>query len=166
MIYYMLLNVLCVVDVGVIWPSVINIKRWKFGKMFVTLLKNWTQWGRAILLYHINRKNFLSIGAKFDQYNNAMSVSQNLQATEIIRNYISMHSNINEQVLGLINNMLRIIQLNYKLDIVFWKELIHPISISVIIVFHNITALIKIWLIKRYNKFSGRAIQVNDYLIY
>ena len=82
-----------------------------------------------------------------------------------MRNYVSMHSNKNEQVLVLIRNTLRIIQLNYKLNVVFWNKL-HPIFISCMGICQNITALIKIWLKKRHNKFSGRAIQVKDYLRY
>ena len=59
---------------------------------------------------------------------------------------------------------MRIMMLNYKLKIVFWKDLFHPILISFMSIVQNITALFKIWLKKRYNSFSGKIIKVKDFI--
>ena len=64
----------------------------------------------------------------------------------------------------LIRNTMRIMMLNYKLKIVFWKDLFHPILISFMSIVQNITALFKIWLKKRYNSFSGKIIKVKDFI--
>jgi hypothetical protein len=147
-------------------PAVINIKRLKFWKKVFNLIKNWSQWGRAILLYRIHRKSLLSIEKQLDKYGDVVCGSKNLVATETMRNYINMHQNVNDQITVIIRNSLRIIQLNYKLNIFFWKDILDPISICLIGIAQNITAMIKIWLKKRYNKLSGKAIQVKDYLRY
>jgi hypothetical protein len=53
--------------------------------------------------------------------------------------------------------------LNYKLKIVFWKDVFHPILVTFLSIVQNITALFKIWLKKRYNALSGRIIRIQDF---
>lgn len=65
----------------------------------------------------------------------------------------------------LTRNTMRIMMLNYKLKIVFWKDIFHPILISFMSIVQNITALFKIWLKKRYNSFSGKIIRVKDFMM-
>ncbi len=91
MIYFMLDNLLWVITVGMLGPAIINIKRLKFWKKVFNLIKNWSQWGRAILLYRIHRKSLLSIEKSLDKHRNVVCGSTNLVATETMRNYINMH---------------------------------------------------------------------------
>jgi hypothetical protein len=64
----------------------------------------------------------------------------------------------------LVRNTIRIMMLNYKLKIVFWKDVFHPILVTFLSIVQNITALFKIWLKKRYNTLSGKTIRVQDYI--
>ena len=64
----------------------------------------------------------------------------------------------------LVRNTLRILILNYKLRIVFWKDLLHPIFVSFLGIFQNITAFFKIWLAQRHNRFDSKLIRMQDFL--
>ena len=64
----------------------------------------------------------------------------------------------------MVRNVIRIVLLNYKLKIVFWKDVFHPIFICVLSIAQNITALFKIWLKKKNNHFSSNMIRVKDYI--
>ena len=64
----------------------------------------------------------------------------------------------------LVRNTLRILILNYKLRIVFWKDLFHPIFVSFLGIFQNITAFFKIWLAQRHNRFDSKLIRMQDFL--
>ena len=55
------------------------------------MIKNWSQWGRAILLYRIHRKSLLSIEKQLDKYGDVVCGSKNLVATETMRNYIKLN---------------------------------------------------------------------------
>jgi hypothetical protein len=89
----------------------------------------------------------------------------NYEATETMRRYIMQHSEVYDQMFVLTRNTMRIMMLNYKLKIVFWKDVFHPILISFMSIVQNITALFKIWLKKRYNSFSGKIIRVKDFMM-
>lgn len=47
-----------------------------------------------------------------------------------MRRYIMQHSEVYDQMIVLIRNTMRIMKLNYKLKIVFWKDFFHPILVS------------------------------------
>ena len=140
-----------VANVGLISDALYNKSRWKFWKKVFNLIKNWSQWGRAILLFYINRKKLRDIQKELDKHDSLVCGSENLKATELMRKFITQHSNVYDQMFVIIRNTVRIMQLNYKLEIVFWKDIFHPIFICFLGIFQNITALFKIWLKKRYN---------------
>jgi hypothetical protein len=89
----------------------------------------------------------------------------NYKATEMMRLYILQHSNVYDQMFVLVRNILRIMLINYKLKIIFWKDVFHPILVTFLSIVQNITALFKIWLKKRYNSFSGKIIRVKDFML-
>jgi len=68
MIFYMLDNLLWVTTVGVIGENIINVRRLKFWKNVFNLIKNWSQWGRAILLFRIHRKSLIKIEKSLDKH--------------------------------------------------------------------------------------------------
>lgn len=68
MIFYMLDNLLWVTTVGMLGENIINVKRLKFWKMVFNLIKNWSQWGRAILLFRIHRKSLIKIEKSLDKH--------------------------------------------------------------------------------------------------
>lgn len=67
---------------------------------------------------------------------------------------------------GIVRFTLRMIQLNYKLEIIFWKDIFNPILVTFISIGQNIAGLFKIWLKKRSNELSGRHVKVKDFLQY
>ena len=57
-----------------------------------------------------------------------------------MRRYIMQHSEVYDQMIVLIRNTMRIMKLNYKLKIVFWKDFFHPILVSFMSIAQNISA--------------------------
>ena len=64
----------------------------------------------------------------------------------------------------MVRNCVRIMLLNYKLKIIFWKDIFHPIFVTFMSIFQNITAIFKLWLKKRHDHFSSKMIKVQDYM--
>lgn len=52
-----------------------------------------------------------------------------------MRKYILQHSNVYDQMFVIVRNTARIMQLNYKLKIIFWKDIFNPIFITVLGIF-------------------------------
>jgi hypothetical protein len=68
--------------------------------------------------------------------------------------------NVYDEMFVLFRNTVRIMMLNYKLKIVVWRDLLHPILVTFMSIVQNISALFKIWLKKRYNFLTGKIIRV------
>lgn len=47
-----------------------------------------------------------------------------------MRSYILQNSKVYDQMFVLLRNIIRIMMLNYKLKIVFWKDIFHPILVT------------------------------------
>lgn len=164
-VYYLLDNLMWVASVGMIPNSILNRERWKFWKKVFNLIKNYTQLIRAFLLYRLNSRKLEKIDQELRQYENQVCGNMNYKATEMMRLYILQHSNVYDQMFVLVRNILRIMLINYKLKIIFWKDVFHPILVTFLSIVQNITALFKIWLKKRYNSFSGKIIRVKDFML-
>lgn len=65
-----------------------------------------------------------------------------------------------------VRNILRIMMLNFKLKIRPWKNIFHPILISFFGLVQNITALFKIWMKQKHNKFNGKLLRMQDVIKY
>lgn len=163
-VYYLLDNLVWVANIGVISHEHYNATKWRFWKKVFNLIKNWCQFGRAILLYIINVKQLRQLERDLSKYDDLVCGERNLRATDAMSKFITQHSNVYEQMFVIARNSMRILQLNYKLDIVFWRDIFNPIIINCFGIIQNITALFKIWLKRRYNKLSGRCIQVKDFV--
>ena len=149
-----------VANVGVLGPAIFDYEKWKFWKKVFNLIRNYTQAIRAYLLYRINKRKLQKSYEELTKYDSQLCGAHNYNATECMRKYISQHSEVYDQMFVLIRNTIRIMMLNYKLKIVFWKDIFHPILITFFSIVQNITALFKIWLKKRYNAFSGKIIRI------
>lgn len=116
------------------------------------------------MLYRINKKKLAKIEQELDKYADQQCNYQNYSATETMRRYIKQNMNVYDQMFVMVRNVIRIMLLNYKLKIVFWKDIFHPIFVNFLSIVQNITALFKIWLKKRHNHFSSKMIRVQDYM--
>lgn len=164
-LYYVLDNLMWIASVGMIPDRIFNRERWKFWKKVLNLVKNYTQLVRAYLLYLLNSRKLEKIEFELSQFDSQVCGHMNYEATETMRRYIMQHSEVYDQMFVLTRNTIRIMMLNYKLKIFFWKDVFHPILISFMGIVQNITTLFKIWLKKRYNSFSGKIIRVKDFMI-
>ena len=117
------------------------------------------------MLYLLNSRKLEKIEFELSQFDSQVCGHMNYEATETMRRYIMQHSEVYDQMFVLIRYTMRIMLLNYKLKIFFWKDVFHPILISFMSIVQNITALFKIWLKKRYNSFSGKIIRVKDFMM-
>ena len=153
-----------VASVGMLPTSAFNHDRWKFWKKVFNLIKNYTQLFRAYLLYKINLRKLVKIEESLSDHSALLCGESNYEATELMRTYINQHSNVYDQMFVLIRSFVRIMMLNYKLKIVFWRDLFHPIFVTFMSITQNIIALFKIWLKKRYNFLSGKLVRVQDYV--
>lgn len=163
-LYYLIDNSLWLADVGMIGESVYNKRKWKFWKKVFNLVKNYTQAVRAYLMYRINLLKLAKIEKELDQFNDHLCGHQSYKATEVMRAFISQGITVKDQLFVMSRNLLRIILLNYKLKIVFWKDVVHPILATFLSIVQNIIAIFKIWLKKRSNQFNTKHIKVQDFI--
>jgi len=129
-VYYFLDNLMWVANIGMLGESVFNYEKWRFWKKVFNLIKNYTQLIRAYLLYRINKRKLAKIEAELSKHDNQLCGEQNYNATETMRRYILQNSNVYDQMFVLLRNIIRIMMLNYKLKIVFWKDIFHPILVT------------------------------------
>lgn len=83
-----------VANVGVLGPAVFNYERWKFWKKVFNLIRNYTQVIRAYLLYRINKRKLQKTLEELNKYDGQLCGSLNYNATELMRKYISQHSEV------------------------------------------------------------------------
>ena len=110
-------------------------------------------------MFKIAQKKIDDYESELQPYENCV-VGQELKATELVRKLINQKLKLYEQMFVLVGNTLKILMLNYKLNVPVYRRLFHPILICVFGIFQNIVALFKIWLKKRYHKTSGRLLKV------
>ena len=162
--YYMLDNMLWVINVGVISKRVAFYSTMKSWKNIFSLVYNYFQMFKSIIGLFKAKQKLNKILKEMELHKHEVVGTTSLKATEIVRRYINQKQKIYDHMFVLVRNTLRILILNYKLRIVFWKDLFHPIFVSFLGIFQNITAFFKIWLAQRHNRFDSKLIRMEDFL--
>lgn len=144
--------------------KIFNKKRWKKYKDILSLVRNWFPLFRSIILYKHARNKLEKINNEFSGYENQVVGTTCFKATELMRKYINQLPRTYDHLFVILRNTLRILMLNFKLQIPFWKDLFHPITVTFLGLIQNITSLFKIWLKHRYLSLENKLIRVQDFI--
>jgi hypothetical protein len=143
---------------------VFNRKKWKKYKDILSLVRNWFPLFKSMIQYRLTRKKLEKFDKELSVYDNQVVGTTCFEATDIMRKYINLKPKLYDQLFVLVRNTLRILMLNFKLRIPFWKNIFHPIAVTFLGLIQNITSLFKIWLKHRYLTLNNRLVRVKDFI--
>lgn len=130
--YYFLDNLFWVISVGNVSDKVFNRKKWKYYKDILSLIRNWFPLFRSIILFKLTRRKLAKLSKELDKFENQVVGTTCFEATELSRKYINTKPKLYDELFVIIRNALRILMLNFKLKIVFWKNIFHPIAVTML----------------------------------
>lgn len=149
---------------GNVSSKIFNRKKWKKYKDIFSLVRNWFPLFRSIILFRLTRKKLERLGQELSKFDNQVVGTTCFEATELTRKYINTKPKLYDELFVIIRNALRILMLNFKLRIPFWKDLFHPIGVTFLGLVQNITSLFKIWLKHRYLSMNNKLVRVKDFI--
>ena len=107
-----------------------NRKKWKKYKDILSLVRNWFPLFKSMIQYRLTRKKLEKFDKELSVYDNQVVGTTCFEATDIMRKYINLKPKLYDQLFVLVRNTLRILMLNFKLRIPFWKNIFHPIAVT------------------------------------
>ena len=126
-----------------------NKVKWKQVKDMFTLAKNWTEVFKSLIIFYRSMQKERKIFEQLEQYDSCVVACREGQEdphliTKLVRSLIKQRQKRRNCFVTVLQNALRILMLNYRLDLPL-KRCLHPIFVSVCGIVSNLVSIFKIW---------------------